>query len=58
MKEVQPQATYKELEDDAAVWVDVLKGDHARLLQVDSIHQGGCALICVGGNVVSQRHPR
>lgn len=49
--------TYKELKDDAAVWVDVLKGDCARLLEINGIHQSGCALIRVGSNVISLRNP-
>lgn len=49
--------TYKELEDDAAVWIDVLKGDGARLLEINSIHESGCALICVGSNEISHGNP-
>ena len=51
-------ATYKELEDDAAIGVDVLEGDSARLLEVDGVHEGGRALVRVGSHVVTQRHPR
>ena len=52
----QPGA-YKKLKDDAGVWVVVFKVNSARLLQVDSIHQRGRALVCVGGDIVSQRNP-
>lgn len=52
----QPGA-YKKLEDDAGVWVVVFKVNSARLLQVDGIHQRGRALVCVGGDIVSQWNP-
>ena len=48
---------YKKLKDDAGVWVVVLEADGARLLQVDGVHQCGRALICVGGDVVTQGNP-
>lgn len=51
-------STYKELEDDAAVGVDVLEGHGARLLEADGVHEGGRALVRVGGHVVPKRHPR
>lgn len=53
-----PPVTHEEFEDDAAVRVDVLEGDSPRLLEAHSIHEGGRALIRVGGHVVPQWHPR
>jgi hypothetical protein len=48
---------YEKLEDDAGIWVIVFKINRARLLQVDSVHQCGCAFIRVGSNVVAPGNP-
>lgn len=48
---------YEKLEDDAGIRVVVFEIDCAGLLQVDCIHERGCALICVGGDVVTPGGP-
>lgn len=49
--------TYKKFKENAAVGVEIGKGDGARLLKVHSIHQCGGAFVCVRGNVISLRLP-
>lgn len=48
---------YKKLKDDAGVWVVVFEVNGAGLLQVDGVHQCGCAFVRVGGDVVALGNP-
>lgn len=49
--------THEELEQKVLVWILVLKADRALLLQVDGVDERDRALVPVGLQVVSLRHP-
>lgn len=49
--------THKELERQVVVWILILKADRALLLQMNSVNERDRALIPVGLQVVSLRHP-
>lgn len=49
--------TYKELECQVAVWILILKADRALLLQMNSVNERDRALIPVGLQIASLRHP-
>lgn len=50
-------ATHKELKQQVVVWVLVLEDDGALFLQMDGVDEGHGALVPVGLQVVSLRHP-
>lgn len=50
-------ATHKELKQQVVVWVLVLEHDGALFLQMDGVDEGHRALVPVGLQVVSLRHP-
>lgn len=49
--------THKELKQQVVVWILVLKADRALFLQMDGVDERDRALISVGLQIVSLRHP-
>lgn len=57
MKSQQVRCTHKELKQQVVVWILVLEADGALFLQVDGVDERHRALVPVGLQVVSLRHP-
>ena len=50
--------THKEVEHEVAVWVLVLEGDLALLLQMDGVDEGDGTLVPVGLQIAALGDPR